>query len=211
MRFTTHLTSTLAISLAIGLIQLSAERFFLFGQETKTSSSTSPDVAPKDSAPRAQCPSIAQREKWFKPLARIRAELPSDRGLLPEDCSAAVFDASNSQAEPLTARPWGCTEFHWAPTNLAHQPLYFDDIPLERYGQTCSPILQPVLSGVHFFSVFPLIPYKIGVDCPYERVYTLGYYRPGSDAPCIRQRLPWELDAAAIEAGTVAGLILLLP
>ena len=98
-------------------------------------------------------------------------------------------------------------DFHWVASNLAHQPLYWDDQPLERYGQSVSPVLQPVLSGVHFFATFPVIPYKIGIDGMYDRVYTLGYYRVGNCAPPTRQHLPFQWDAALLEAGVVTGLI----
>ena len=42
------------------------------------------------------------------------------------------------------------TEFQWAPANFFHQPLYFDDTPLERYGQSVCPHLQPIISGGRF-------------------------------------------------------------
>jgi hypothetical protein len=106
---------------------------------------------------------------------------------------------------------FACTRFCWAAPEMAYQPLYFDDTPLERYGQSVCPGLQPLLSGAHFFAMFPLMPYKLGLDGPCEPVYNLGYYRPGSDAPCVRQRLPWDTHAAMLEAGTLTGLGFLLP
>ena len=51
----------------------------------------------------------------------------------------------------------------WQATEFWHRPLYFDDVPLERYGQMHHPLIQPWLSGVHFFGNVPLLPYKMGV------------------------------------------------
>jgi hypothetical protein len=73
------------------------------------------------------------------------------------------------------------------------------------------PLAQPVLSGVHFFATFPVIPYEIGLDGTQDLIYTLGYYRPGDCAPPTRQWLPFEWDAAILEAGTMTGLIFLAP
>ena len=106
---------------------------------------------------------------------------------LPADCSDGVFQGI---APGDDARSWYATEFNWAASDLFAQPAYFDDPLLERYGQTRHPLVQPWLSGVHFFGQFPLMPYKIVVDRPFEKVYTLGYHRPGSPMPCMARRLP---------------------
>lgn len=149
---------------------------------------------------------------WIKPLDEIDVfPQPSD-GPLPADCSANLFvPAGTPGAEATLAGRWQPTAFYWLPSEVAFQPLYFDDVPLERYGQSVCPVIQPVLSGVHFFGMFPIMPYKIGVDRTHDCISSLGYYRPGSAAPCVRQRLPWETDAALIESGAWVGLIFLLP
>jgi hypothetical protein len=101
--------------------------------------------------------------------------------------------------------------FHWAASGLRAQPAYFDDVPLERYGQSVCPAAQPFLSAARFFGTFPLMPYKMGIDRTHDPVYTLGYCRPGSPAPCLYQRLPIERDATLLEAGAWIGFIFLLP
>ena len=72
----------------------------------------------------------------------------------------------------------------------------FDDVQLERYGQSRCPTLQPVLSGAHFFGTMAIMPYKMGLSGPFEMTSNYGYYRPGSPTPCVGRRLPWEWDAA---------------
>ena len=56
-----------------------------------------------------------------------------------------------------------------------------------------------------------MIPYEIGLDGTHDLIYTLGYYRPGDRVPPTRQWLPFQWDAAFIEAGTMTGLIFLAP
>jgi len=152
-------------------------------------------------------------EQLNRPLNTISVDRGSPEARLPQDRSAAAFrtDEQRQPAAGEMTRGWARTTYHWQPADLAHQPLYFDQQPLERYGQTPLPRLQPILSGAHFFASIAALPYKVGVDRVYAPVYTLGYYRPGSPAPCLRQRLPWELDAAALESGAWLGLIFLLP
>jgi hypothetical protein len=125
-------------------------------------------------------------KKYFKPLDQVAVDVRPTPGVVPPDCSAGLF-ALRSDQGPM--RQWGCTQFQWVAPEMFCHPLYFDDVPLERYGQTPCPAVQPLLSGAHFFTVFPLLPAKLVLDPPCRRVYTLGYYRPGSPAPCVCQRL----------------------
>jgi hypothetical protein len=136
----------------------------------------------------------------------ITTDLRPSSGLLPEDvASQRPLPAKETPAD-VTWKP-----FHWAAPEIWHRPLYFDDVQLERYGQTTSPLLQPVLSGAHFFGIVPILPYKTGIDRPFEMVSTLGYYRPGSPAPCVGRRIPWQWDAALIQAGAVVSGVMILP
>ena len=134
------------------------------------------------------CPTPEElQQKWTKSLDQVRAEARPVEGVMPIDCSANLF--ANAESSGRFHR-WGCSNFQWAATEFASQPAYFDDVPLERYGQTVCPLLQPLVSGVRFYGTVAVMPYKLVVNGPFEPVYTSGYYRPGSDAPCIRQRLP---------------------
>lgn len=167
---------------------------------------------PDTGAPVAPPPPAETREAIIKritmPLAEVSLTLKASDGKMPEDNSRWLFRDRRSGNQ---LRPWAIAEYHWAASELAYQPLYWNQTPLERYGQTISPALQPIISGAHFFGTFPLIPYKIGIDRTHDRISTLGYYRPGSYAPCMRQRLPWEWDAAGIEAATWIALIAIFP
>jgi hypothetical protein len=154
------------------------------------------------------CPSPEDAQGQFKELSAIRVGLQLEGKELPPDCSEHVFEGIRRSAPMRDS----LIEFGWAPANFFHRPLYFEDVPLERYGQSVCPHLQPILSGGRFFLTLPILPYKMGVDHPHDCVTTLGYYRPGICAPCVMQvPPPLEWDAALLEAGTVVGLVLLLP
>lgn len=144
-----------------------------------------------------------------KPLASVRLDVLTVDGEVPADPSPRVFTTSPVGAGQAASRPPAV--FHWVPSNFAYQPPYFDDVPLERYGQSVCPALQPLLSGAHFFGMFPIMPYKMGIDRTHDPIYSLGYYRIGDDAPAVRQRLPFEWDAALFEAGAWTGMVFVLP
>ena len=130
-------------------------------------------------------------------------------GRVPEDST----DDLEEQSKIITGVPryWALTDLHWEASKLAHDPLYFEDATLERYGHTHRPLVQPFISGAKFFGTLPLLPYKIALDRRRGCIYTLGYYRPGSCAPRLRDRLPIRIGPSIVEGATIAGLILLIP
>ena len=138
----------------------------------------------------------------FKPLGEIRSVLSDDGLQLPPDCSGSRFNSTLGGADERFASD---TDFHWQPTDFFHMPVYLDDVPLERYGQSKSPHFQPVISGVKLGLQLPVLPYKMGVDRPHECISTLGHRPPGSCVPCIRQRLPKSAKGALMQAGAVVG------
>jgi len=128
---------------------------------------------------------------------------------LPTDVAQMDRLFTEPGAEPLYSPIQ--TYFAWTAPEIWHKSLYFDDIQLERYGQSRAPLLQPFLSGAHFFGTLPILPYKLGLNGPFEMTSNLGYYRPGSAAPCVGRRLPWEWDAALYEAGFWVGGVFMVP
>jgi len=168
----------------------------------------------EDGIPLHDCPTREQLRAAIKPIGEIQARLSVNPKLLGEEgtplnCSYYVFEAR----QPARALFPGLIEFNWQPTNFFHQPLYFDDQPLERYGQTTCWQLQPIISGSRFFFTVPIVPYKIGLNPLHEPVTTLGYDRPGNCTPCMRERVVPRLegDAALLQAATVLALVFILP
>lgn len=108
-------------------------------------------------------------------------------------------------------RDYTMITYTWTASSLCHKPLYFEQRALERYGHSTGPISQPILSGAHFFGSFFIWPYKMGIAPPHECQYALGYYRPGSCAPYLVPPIPLSPRGALLQAGTVVGLVYLLP
>lgn len=100
---------------------------------------------------------------------------------------------------------------YWQPADICHSP-YFEDAMLERHGQVrwgCGP--QPLVSGVKFISTIPLLPYLTTMHPPCEPRYSLGHFRPGTNAPVLKDHLPWDRRAAAVEALSAAGFWVAAP
>ena len=68
----------------------------------------------------------------------------------PADLSTKLFSPAVNPDTRRT-RGWATTEYSWVPTSIAYHPLYFQQVALERYGQTVCPCLQPVISAGQFY------------------------------------------------------------
>jgi hypothetical protein len=115
------------------------------------------------------------------------------------------------EGETFQPRRFAATMFTWKAAGYCHKPLYFEDWSLERYGHSHGFVVDSFTSAAHFFTTLPVLPYKMGVELPWECVYPLGYYRPGSCAPWTVPAIPISLRGMAVEAATVTGLVFLLP
>lgn len=148
-----------------------------------------------------KCPEL----KDLKPISAISNVIAASEGDLPRECyfDETVISPNN--------RNWMATTYTWKASGLCHKPLYFEEVALERYGHSTGPISQPIVSGAHFFATLPLLPYKMGLNPPWECKYALGYYRPGSCAPYIVPPVPISGQAIAAEAAAVSGVIFLFP
>lgn len=119
-----------------------------------------------------------------KELQEIKIDIRSSDLVLPRDRSAQLLNANET--------PWSSFRptskvFAWAAPDIRYQPLYFEDVALERYGQTLSPYKQSMASSIHFFKSLVTLPNQMRHDCPSSCDYPLGFCRPGNSAPCIYQ------------------------
>jgi hypothetical protein len=121
------------------------------------------------------------------------------------------YECSIDNGTMHTGRCWSETTYMWKASALCHKPLYFENEQLERYGHSWPPCIQPVVSGAHFFSRLPVLPYCMGVEPPCECIYALGHYRPGNCAPYMCDAIPLSPRGALIEAGSVVGAAAILP
>jgi hypothetical protein len=124
---------------------------------------------------------------------------------LPADFNRQM---DNGEYVPRASSP---TVFQWAPTNLYHYPLYFEDPSLERYGHTYHPLVQPFASTGRFATQLVGLPYQMTLHPIHSHDYTLGYYRPGECAPKKHYQIPFNEEATIMQIATVVGLIVILP
>ena len=103
---------------------------------------------------------------------------------------------------------WALESKTWIAPVFCHQPLYFEDVMLERHGQERRPCLQPLLSGTRFFSDIVLMPYHAYLHPPLQERASAGHYRPGSIAPCLRQRPPYDAGAIRFQLLTTGTVVL---
>jgi hypothetical protein len=121
------------------------------------------------------------------------------------------FECTLGENEWHGGRCWEQTTYMWKASALCHKPLYFEDEQLERYGHSFTPCLQPFVSGAHFFTRLPVLPYCMGVEPPTECIYALGHYRPGNCAPYMCNPIPISGRGAMFQAGAVVGTAAALP
>lgn len=151
----------------------------------------------------------------YRPIAELTADAALPEGLLPDEVGREQRDIESTDmpdvSDPRLEDCWADQTYFWSATHLCHGPLYFEQVNVERYGYQCHPLVQPLVSGAHFFLTVPTLPYQMAVHPPRECIYTLGHYRPGDRVPWQRHRLPWDSRAAAVEATVAVGLVFLIP
>lgn len=153
-----------------------------------------------------EVPSIGQRAGSSKEVFEVGPKLRPG-GRIPAD-EFGKAHSDRVEREPLL-RGFPQQRYHWKASKLHHRPLYFQDVSLERYGQTH--VLQPLVSALKFFGTVPVLPYKMGLDRPRDCEYTLGYARPGSCACPVKEHLPFSRRGAILQATATSGFIFLFP
>jgi hypothetical protein len=149
-----------------------------------------------------------------RPITEVTTNAQPRSPILPQNTAPAKLDELASVSyDSVLVRRWMGLRYCWDAPVLAYHPLYFEEVNLERYGYgpRYLRVIQPVLSGAHFFACVPALPYKLAADPPYRDVYALGHYRPGSPAPYRVQYPPLSLPGSAAELGVILGLVALIP
>jgi hypothetical protein len=171
------------------------------------------EVAPKTDEEIQQGTVVGQNSKevnpnGLKPICAVSVNIRKSVGLLPPNYAAARFE--QGAKDETACREHVDVVFSWEASALCHNPLYFEEANVERYGYR-TPYLQPVVSAANFFARIPALPYLMGADRPRDCIYTLGYYRPGSYAPYRIQHVPLSVRGGIYEAGVLTGLFYLIP
>lgn len=131
---------------------------------------------------------------------------PDENGNMPECPSEfKLSDAAYSN------RMFTDCLYQWQASNQWHNPLYFEDPALERYGHVHHELVQPFVSVARFGVQLVGMPYQMTIDPYCKKMYNLGYYRAGECTPKKYYRIPWNTHAAFNTAAVWTGLIYIFP
>jgi len=124
-------------------------------------------------------------KSWFRrDIRNLRIDIREHAAVSPPDRSGELDYGIGVWGDQF-GQP---SIYHWVAPDIQYAQLYFEDVALERYGQTSGPYRQFFRSGIHFFRSVAMLPNKVCNDSPRTLDYPLGYCRPGSAAPLTRTR-----------------------
>lgn len=109
--------------------------------------------------------------------------------------------------------PESWPSFQSFPSSLTswHQPLYFADTNLERYGTSKYPRIQPLCSAAHFSASAIALPYQMATQHP-GRTYRYSHpYEAGRFGYYERTLRPLDGQASLVQSAAVLSLIFVLP
>jgi hypothetical protein len=172
-------------------------------------------IRPRNGAAPTDDESIQSTESCEESLSKLKAKTIDTVDLNIAVAGTAgndyPFECSVDDGMWHAGRCWPQVTYLWKASALCHKPLYFEDEQLERYGHSWPPCVQPFVSGAHFFTTLPVLPYCMGVEPPTECIYALGHYRPGNCAPYMCDPIPISARGALFQAGAVVGAAAALP
>ncbi len=120
------------------------------------------------------------------PLELIEVDIRDFSRVQPTDRSFELHSGVYGSYYPRPYMPLGV---YWCGADIRYQPLYFEDVVLERYGQTRHDLIQPYFSAARFFISTGLLPLNMLSEHPYDCDFPLGYCLPGNCTPPMYQRL----------------------
>lgn len=109
----------------------------------------------------------------------------------PESVSK-LLDNKGDVTTPMQAQDprdyglWGATSLPWNSPAFSHNPLYFEQVNLERYGIGYPRPLNALVSGSRFFIDATLLPVHMLQSPPHGCTSPLGYLRPGNCNPAYK-------------------------
>ncbi len=149
-------------------------------------------------------------DRFSRRLTEVPLDIRNTAGTMPEDVSIAAFPDDPVPSVPGPAAGRVEVPIAYSPWTICFRPLYFEEVRLERYGDTHG-VLQPAISGAHFFGSVVALPYKMTVRPPRSCECSNGFSRPGDCPLSGYGRHELRFDAALVEAAVVAGIAVALP
>jgi hypothetical protein len=117
-------------------------------------------------------------------IQSVRTDIREQARVAPQDRSIeldyGMADWTHFQCQPKV--------FAWCAPDIRYQPLFFEDVALERYGQTLGFHRQTFRSGIHFFKSAITFPNNARHHSPWSCDYPLGFCRPGDCVHGIEQK-----------------------
>ncbi len=140
------------------------------------------DIAQSD-VPRTVEDDYGDPGEDLKDLSMVRASIRVKTGDEPPDYARAHFSGVPGTTHAVGRnRGWRPIGYGWDAPAMYYQPVYFEEINLERYGIHYG-LCSPVFSFGKFFGTFPILPYKLIAQPMCECHYTLGFERPNNCVP----------------------------
>lgn len=167
-------------------------------------------AVPKDATDEGQDSVQPGTNRLKTDIRKIRPTLSYAMRNIEESQLPAGFHEKLDNGQ-YVARQASPAVLQWAPTNLYYHPLYFEDPSLERYGHTYHPVVQPFASAGRFATQLVGLPYQMALHPVHSRSYALGYYRPGECAPKKHYQIPFNEEAAVVQAAAMVGFFLIFP
>lgn len=128
----------------------------------------------------------------------------------PQDLAAPVFARYGEEHYQPSGMTNALSDANWQGGAFCHRPLYFEEYYLEREGRSWG-VLQPAVSGAHFFATVPMMPYLMTIDPPGRCSYLAGVGPLGEPLSYRRQLSRPRLSGALVEAGLITGMVFILP
>jgi hypothetical protein len=175
-----------------------------------------PTVEKLDEPKISESPAVPRSKE---PL-RVKALQTPNTSIVGIGTGTTPEDATEGRLPPPMPLPfgpdreagWSVKTKHWVAPAYCHLPTYYEDVMLEAHGHERCPPVQPILSGARFYTGIFFTPYLSYMRPPLKDIPSTGHYRPGSCAPAIRQRAPYDAGAIKVQAAaTATGVLALQP
>ncbi|HMO93594.1 MAG TPA: hypothetical protein PKD64_15515 [Pirellulaceae bacterium] len=122
----------------------------------------------------------------FRPLTLVEVDIQERNEIRPEDKAYALIGDNYGNLE---FRGLSYFDVCWVAADIRYQPLYFEDVVLERYGKTHCDFVEPYFSAARFFLSAAFLPLNLHSQHPCQCEFPLGYCLPGSCTPPLYQRI----------------------
>lgn len=126
-----------------------------------------------------------QSDYFMRPIREISIDIRISQGRQPDDRSGEL---QNYVFSDWTVSKMPEMAYLWQAPDIRYGQLYFEDVALERYGQTCGRYRQVYGSGAHFFCSLLSMPWEMMFAPAGSCDTPLGYCRPGNCTRLYRQR-----------------------